>query len=66
MGTSGSPVAGQVTRTAPVWWSDQLKYWPLGSWRSIVSRDPSVVCSRATASACPMIPSSSATRVLHM
>ena len=66
IGVSGSPVDGQAVSTAPVWWSYQLKYWPLGWWRSMVSRERSVRSRRLTASLWPMIPRRSATRVLHM
>ena len=45
-----SPVGGHTVSTSPVVWSYQLKYWPLGWCRSIVSSDPSVWSSRATAS----------------
>src|SRR4051794_3754275 len=65
IGLSGSPVGGHAVSFAPVRRSYQLKYWPLGAWRSIRSSVASVCVMRATASACPMVPSRSTTTVLH-
>jgi hypothetical protein len=66
IGVSGLPVGGQEVSFSPVRWSYQLKNWPLGPWRSMLSRVPIVVDSRSTASRRSTIPSSRATSVLHM
>ena len=66
IGVSGSPVGGQLVSFAPVRWSYQLKYWPLGPWRSICSSVATVAVRRDTVSPWPMMPSRSATSALHM
>jgi hypothetical protein len=66
IGVSGSPLGGQTVSFSPVRWSYQLKYCPLGPWRSMRWSVESVTRSRRTGSVCPMSRSRSAATALHM
>jgi hypothetical protein len=66
IGVSGSPLGGQTVNFFPVRWSYQLKYCPLGRWRSMRSSVESVVRRRRPSSVCPMMRSRSAATALHM